>query len=161
MAQPNYAQAVVSNLFVKQILLPNIGDKEQTHSHNFDSIVTVASGSVKCTVVKPTGNTQPETTNFTAPHLIYIKADYLHGFEAMSSNTVLYAIHALRDNSGNVIPVESVPLGVDPLTVAAPIRKRKGNLALPGFEDQVHSQMVEEVALVDMEINPTVTVVPL
>lgn len=81
--------AVVANLASRMMHFKKAGDIEITHTHSFDHLTLLASGSVKCTV---DGN----ETEFHAPHMIYIKKEHMHSFEALEDNTVAFCIHAMR-----------------------------------------------------------------
>jgi quercetin dioxygenase-like cupin family protein len=99
----------VSNLFVKQMHFLHAGDTEQGHAHCYDHLTLLASGSLRLTALG-------KTTDFKAPHHIYIKANVDHELVALEDNTVAHCIHALRDpdGSGNIIDPASVPEGIVP-----------------------------------------------
>jgi quercetin dioxygenase-like cupin family protein len=86
------------------------GDTEIGHTHPFDHLTLLASGSVKLTV-------EEKETIFKAPHMIYIHKDKVHKLEALEDNTVAYCIHALRDGNGvdDILDPASIPEGVNPL----------------------------------------------
>jgi quercetin dioxygenase-like cupin family protein len=111
--QPHVQIGCVANLFSRQMHFKNAGDVEHGHTHPFDHLTLLASGSLRVTV---NGN----TTDFKAPHMIYIKAEHNHELVALEDNTVAYCIHALRDGNGvdDILDPASVPAGVDPRTVA-------------------------------------------
>ena len=79
----------VANLYSRMMHFKNAGDTEHTHTHSFDHLTLLASGSVKCVV-------NNKETIFKAPHMIYIKKDEEHCFTALENNTVAYCIHAMR-----------------------------------------------------------------
>jgi quercetin dioxygenase-like cupin family protein len=89
------------------------GDLEHGHTHPFDHLTLLAAGSLSVTV-------NGKTTDFTAPHMIYIKAEYEHELVALEDNTVAFCIHALRNGDGvdDIIDPASIPSGVSPLLVA-------------------------------------------
>lgn len=97
----------VSNLFSRQMHFETKGDIEFGHTHNHDHLTLLASGRLKVTV-------EGQDTEFTAPHMIFIKADKKHILEALEDNTVAYCIHALRekDGSGDILDPSMVPDGV-------------------------------------------------
>ena len=110
---PHVQLGCVANLFSRQMHFKNAGDLEHGHTHKFDHLTLLAAGSLRVTVK---GN----TTDFKAPHMIYIKAEHEHELVALEDNTVAYCIHALRDGNGvnDIIDPASIPTGVDPMTVA-------------------------------------------
>jgi quercetin dioxygenase-like cupin family protein len=98
------------------MLFLRAGDQEHGHSHPFDHLTLLASGSLRVTV-------NGKTTDFKAPQMIYIKAKTVHELVALENNTVAYCIHALRDGNGvdDILDPASIPHGVSPLQYAAPI----------------------------------------
>jgi quercetin dioxygenase-like cupin family protein len=106
----------VANLYSRMMHFRRAGDTEQGHTHAFDHLTLLASGSLRVTV-------EGQTTDFKAPHMIYIKADKNHELVALEPDTVAYCIHALRDGTGvgDILDPEAIPAGVDPLTLALPV----------------------------------------
>jgi quercetin dioxygenase-like cupin family protein len=103
MSQPNVQISCVSNLFVRMMHFAAAGDMELGHAHAFDHMTLLAKGSMRVTI-------NGQSTEFTAPQVIFIKAELQHELMALSPDTVAYCIHALRDKtSGDIIPPESVP----------------------------------------------------
>lgn len=113
---PHTQLGCVANLFSRQMHFKKAGDLENGHTHPFDHLTLLASGSLRVTV-------NGKTTDFKAPHMIYIKAEYEHELLALEDNTVAFCIHALRNGNGvdDIIDPESIPAGVDPTTLALPI----------------------------------------
>lgn len=87
----------------------SVGDIEHGHTHLFDHLTLLAAGSLRVT-------TNGKTTDFKAPHMIYIKAEHSHELVALEDNTVAYCIHALRNGNGvdDILDPASVPAGVNP-----------------------------------------------
>jgi quercetin dioxygenase-like cupin family protein len=79
------------------------GDMEQGHQHSFDHMTLLAKGKLKVRI-------SDEETEFTAPQMIFIKANLQHELTAMTDNTVAYCIHALRDSAtGDILDPAMVP----------------------------------------------------
>lgn len=118
MANPHYSINCVANLFCKQMFFTKAGDVEQGHCHNFDHTTLLGSGSVE---VKANG----KVTKFTAPQMIFIKADVEHEITALEDNTVAYCIHAIRDGDGveDIIDPSGIPEGSNILTMTKPLTK--------------------------------------
>lgn len=97
----------VANLVSRMMHFKNAGDKEHTHTHSFDHLTLLASGSVKCEV-------NNKETIFKAPHMIYIKKDQEHCFTALEDNTVAYCIHAMRigERIEDIVDPTMIPEGV-------------------------------------------------
>tara|TARA_R110000868_G_scaffold138625_1_gene352861 strand:- start:1277 stop:1642 length:366 start_codon:yes stop_codon:yes gene_type:complete len=111
--QPHVQIGCVANLFSRQMHFKKAGDIELGHTHPFDHLTLLASGSLQVTV-------NGKVTDFKAPHMIYIKAEYEHGLVALEDNTVAFCIHALRDGNGvdDILDPASIPVGVDPQTLS-------------------------------------------
>ena len=92
MSSPTTDFKIVDNVFVKLHLFNNAGDVYQGHSHTFDHITLLASGSVK--MVHDKGESE-----FKSPHLIVTSKGVTHEFTALEPNTVFCCIHAIRDGS--------------------------------------------------------------
>jgi quercetin dioxygenase-like cupin family protein len=103
----------VANLYSRMMYFEKAGDIEVGHTHQFDHLTLLAKGKLKVTV-------EGSTTEFAAPHMIYIHKDKVHELEALTDETVAYCIHALRDkDSGEILDQSMIPAGVSPLSVAA------------------------------------------
>ena len=102
MSQPNVNIGCVKNLFVRQMHFANSGDSEQGHAHQFDHMTLLAKGRMSVRI-------NDEVTEFTAPQMIYIKAELRHELVALADNTVAYCIHALREDSGDILDAAMVP----------------------------------------------------
>ena len=113
MDAPYSAIGCVANLYSRQMHFKKAGDTETGHTHPFDHLTLLASGSLQITV-------NGKTTQFKAPHMIYIKAEHMHELVALEDNTVAYCIHALRDGDavGDILDPASIPEGVSPLLLA-------------------------------------------
>lgn len=81
---------IVDNVFVKMHHFPNEGDTHEGHTHVFDHITLLATGSV---LMKHDKGQQ----KFTAPHLIVTPKGIKHQFVALEPNTTFCCIHAIRD----------------------------------------------------------------
>lgn len=116
MADKPYVQlGKVANLFSRQMHFRKAGDTEQGHTHSFDHLTLLAAGSLRVTV-------DGVTTDFKAPHMIYIHKDKQHELMALEDNTVAYCIHALRGkDDGDILDPAMVPAGVDPVSLSIPL----------------------------------------
>lgn len=117
MSQPTIHLGCVANLFSRMMHFKKAGDIEVGHAHQFDHLTLLAKGGLKVTV-------EGVSTEFVAPHMIYIHKDKVHELEALTDETVAYCIHALRDkNTNDILDPSMIPAGVYPLSVAAPVCK--------------------------------------
>jgi quercetin dioxygenase-like cupin family protein len=112
---PDIKLGCVANLFSRMMHFKSAGDVEHGHTHSFDHLTLLATGALRVTV-------EGKTTDFKAPHMIYIHKDKNHELVALEDNTVAYCIHALRDkDSGEILDPSMIPTGVDPLSMAQPV----------------------------------------
>lgn len=95
----------VSNVFVKQMHFLKAGDMEQGHAHCFDHLTLLASGKIRMTAFG-------KSTDFTAPHHIFIKANVEHELVALEDDTTVHCIHAIRDGERveDIIDPASLPI---------------------------------------------------
>jgi quercetin dioxygenase-like cupin family protein len=115
MSQPIVHIGCVANLFSRMMHFAKAGDTEVGHTHQFNHLTLLAKGKLMVTV-------EGVSTEFTAPHMIYIKADKVHELVALTDETVAYCIHALRDKENNeILDPSMIPEGVNPLSMAGPI----------------------------------------
>jgi quercetin dioxygenase-like cupin family protein len=117
MNQPTVHLGCVANLFSRMMHFAKAGDIEMGHTHQFDHLTLLAKGKLKVTV-------EGTTSEFTAPHMIYIHKDKRHELQALTDDTVAYCIHALRDkDTGDILDPSMIPAGADPLSIAQPVCK--------------------------------------
>lgn len=81
---------IVDNIFVKMHFLAKAGDVYDGHSHVFDHISILSSGSVSMTY-------RDTSRSFKAPHLIVVPKGIEHQFTALEDNTMFCCIHAIRE----------------------------------------------------------------
>jgi quercetin dioxygenase-like cupin family protein len=116
MTEPIIHIGCVANLFSRMMYFKQAGDMEMGHTHQFDHLTLLAKGKLKVPV-------EGVATEFTAPHMIYIRADKVHELVALADETVAYCIHALRDGNGvdDIIDPSMIPAGVSALSMAKPL----------------------------------------
>lgn len=117
MSSPDVHIGCVANLFSRMMRFAKAGDIEIGHKHQFDHLTLLAKGRLKVTV-------EGVSSEFTAPHMIYIHKDKVHELESLTDETVAYCIHALRDKESNeILDPSMIPEGVDPTSISAPVCK--------------------------------------
>lgn len=96
--------AIADNVFVKMMSFPLEGMTHAGHSHTFDHVTLLATGSVR--MVHDNGEAV-----YTAPHLIITPKGIAHRFDVLAPNTTLCCIHAVRDGDGvnDVVEQEVTP----------------------------------------------------
>lgn len=113
MSAPGVMIGCVANLYSRMMYFEKVGDMEVGHTHQFDHLTLLAKGKLKVTV-------EGQVSEFTAPHMIYIRADKVHELVALTDGTVAYCIHALRNGNGvdDIIDPSMIPAGVSALSIA-------------------------------------------
>lgn len=116
MSQPVVHIGSVGNIFSRMMRFEKAGDTEVGHTHQFDHLTLLAKGKLKVTV-------EGVSSEFTAPHMIWIHKDKVHELEALTDETVAYCIHALRDGDGlnDIIDPSMIPAGLDARVIAKPL----------------------------------------
>lgn len=102
MSAPEVKLGFVHNLFSRMMHFKNAGDIEQGHVHQFDHLTLLASGALKVTI-------EGVTTEFKAPHMIFIRKDKSHELVALEDNTVAYCIHALENGGDDIVDPSMIP----------------------------------------------------
>lgn len=92
MSIPQTSLKIVDNVFVKMHHFLEAGDTHHGHTHTFDHITLLASGSVK--MVHDKGEAE-----YKAPHLIVTPKGIKHQFTALEPNTIFCCIHAIREQN--------------------------------------------------------------
>jgi quercetin dioxygenase-like cupin family protein len=107
MAYPDTKITCATNLWLRQMYFAKAGDANEGHVHNYDHMTLLAYGKVNVHV-------DNKTTEFTAPHMIFIKAGKSHFIEALEDGTIAYCVHALRDkDTAEILDPDQIPAGLD------------------------------------------------
>ena len=104
--RPEVKLGLVANMFVRMMNFKEIGSCEIGHTHTFDHLTLLASGSIRVIA-------NGKSTDFKAPNMIFIDAETVHELIALENNTVAYCIHGLRDldKSDDLISIDMLPEG--------------------------------------------------
>lgn len=107
-----HALGYFGNIWVRQNELRHAGEESLGHTHKFDHVSLLASGSVEVHIEGC------EPKRFDAPTFIVIRKEYEHKFTALTDGVVWYCVFAIRDLDGQ--PIEDT-YGVehDPYSMAA------------------------------------------
>jgi quercetin dioxygenase-like cupin family protein len=106
MRMPAIQGNMIDGVWIRQMYFFESGSVLQGHTHSHNHITLLAAGKLRVTV-------NNKSTEFTAPHMIFIHKDYEHKLEALADKTVAYCIHAVRDkDTGEIIEGLGVPEGV-------------------------------------------------
>lgn len=106
MNQPEITLSLVSNVWCRQMHFINAGDVEYGHSHKFDHVSLVSSGSIRIWI-------EDQFSDYKAPTMVLIAKEQYHRLEALEDNTVVHCIHALRDGEAieDIIDPKLIPKG--------------------------------------------------
>jgi quercetin dioxygenase-like cupin family protein len=112
MSHPDIKIGCVANLWSRMMHFSKAGDTEIGHTHSFDHLTLLASGSLKITA-------NNKETVFKAPNMIYIHKDVKHELVALEDNTVAYCIHALREGNevDDILDPSMIPNGINSQTL--------------------------------------------
>lgn len=109
MSYPDTKITSAANLWLRQMYFEKAGDRNEGHVHNYDHMTLLAHGSVRVYV-------DDKSTDFKAPHTIFITKGKSHYIEALEDGTVAYCVHALRDReTEEILDPSQIPAGVNPL----------------------------------------------
>lgn len=103
MATPDIRMGYVADVWTRQMHFKQAGDVEHGHTHDYDHLTLLAHGSLRVTV-------NGQSTEFNAPHMILIKAQFEHELTALQDGTVAYCIHAVRGHP-ELVDESMVPAG--------------------------------------------------
>lgn len=102
MAVPKVQIASIANVYTRMMHFAAEGDRELGHAHPFDHCTLLSAGRLRVTV-------DGRVREFTAPHLIFIRAGSYHELEALEPDTVACCIHGLRNADGDILSPASMP----------------------------------------------------
>ena len=97
---------LTKNVLVREILFQKSGDKEPTHNYAYDFNIITARGKIKVTRGHESGT-------INAPELTYVHAGVVDEIEAVEDDTLIFAIHILREEDGTYAMPDNVPLNED------------------------------------------------
>ena len=104
---------LVKNVYVRMINLPTVGSEVKGHSHPYDHMTLLSSGSVQVTC-------ENLERHIVAPCIFLTGALKKHSFVATSNDTVLSCVHVLRDEHGEILAEDAndalVSKGIELLT---------------------------------------------
>lgn len=99
--------ALLSGVWCKQMNFKQAGAVMHGHTHKYNHITLLAKGSLNVTV-------NNVSTEFRAPHMIFIHKDHEHELRSLEDDTVAYCIHAVREKyTGEIVDELAMPDGVD------------------------------------------------
>lgn len=129
---PEIQISCLSNVYVRRMFFKNANTVELGHRHPYAHASLVASGSVAVQVYDDYNKKLLAPVIYRAPSLIMIEKHMAHQITSLEENTVVCCIHALRDESGEIVDPEMIPVPM-PLrdTIAKYINDTNKNLSPP------------------------------
>ena len=105
--RPEIKVLAVSNVYTRLMHFLKTGDQELGHYHSYDHGTLLSSGKLLVEKVDDEGNIT-FSKEFVAPTFIMIEKDSKHVLTALEDNTVAGCIHALRDETDEIVSPEFI-----------------------------------------------------
>lgn len=105
--RPEIKVLAVSNVYTRLMHFLKTGDQELGHYHPYDHGTLLSSGKLLVEKVDHKGNII-FSKEFVAPTFIMIEKDSKHILTALEDNTVAGCIHALRDETDEIVSPEFI-----------------------------------------------------
>ena len=86
--------------FIRECSLPARGDFIRGHTHKYDHLTKVISGTAK--IISTNTKNEVEEHVIEAPGEMMVKAGVLHSLEALTGGVVIHCVFQHRDKHGNV-----------------------------------------------------------
>lgn len=100
---PEIQISCLSNVYVRRMYFSEVGIIEVGHRHPYDHASLVANGAVEVQVYDDETKKLLPPVVYAAPAMIMIRANMAHQLKSVVDNTVVCCIHALRDETGELI----------------------------------------------------------
>jgi hypothetical protein len=95
--------ALTKNVICREIHFKKAGDKEPRHNYAYDFNIITAKGAIKITRGHESGLVE-------SPQMTYVYAGVMDEIEAVEDDTLIFAIHILREEDGTYAMPDDVPL---------------------------------------------------
>jgi quercetin dioxygenase-like cupin family protein len=123
---PDIALGCCSNVYIRQMTFAHAGDQEIGHSHTYDHISLVSSGSALVEVYDEAAQDYLAGREFHAPAMVFVQEGRVHRITATTDNTVVCCVHALRDSDGEIIDPAMFPAPQTQALTVSEYRRRTG-----------------------------------
>lgn len=107
---PDVKISCISNVYTRMMHFKSKNIVEIGHKHFYDHSMLLATGSVSIKMYDPDLKEFLPEVKFTAPATIFIKKGMVHQIESLEDNTIAYCVHALRDETENIIDPSMFPV---------------------------------------------------
>jgi hypothetical protein len=106
---PSIEITCCSNIYIRRMTFFLANIIELGHTHEYDHISYVSSGSVEVQVYDDNNKEMAPPKIYKAPATIFIAKNLVHQIKSLEDNTVVSCIHALRDIEGEIIDPSMYP----------------------------------------------------
>ena len=91
-------EEALGGLYIRPVSLPNVGDEIPGHTHNFDHVTFIGSGTVAVHVTKPDGTHDAQI--ITGPAYFNVEKSWVHRITAMTPKVWFWCVFAEFDATG-------------------------------------------------------------
>jgi hypothetical protein len=110
------------------------GDQEVGHSHTHDHISLVSAGSALVEIYDEDRKDYLPGRVFTAPAMVFVQQGRVHRITAQQADTVVCCVHALRDNTEEIIDPSMFPVPLTQADTAEQYRQLTGRTLVSPVE---------------------------
>lgn len=107
---PDIRISCISNVYTRMMHFKEKNTIELGHKHFYDHSMLLAKGSVLVRVYDQENDSFLPEVSFKAPATIFIRKGLIHQIESLEDDSVVYCIHALRDESKDIIDPSMLPV---------------------------------------------------
>jgi quercetin dioxygenase-like cupin family protein len=128
---PEVQISCCSNVYIRRMSFKKKGIIELGHTHIYDHVSFVGSGSVNVQVYDEETREMAPPKEFKAPAMIFIAKGKVHQITSLEDNTEVCCIHALRGDDEEIIDPSMFPVPTPlPITIEE-YRKTTGKMLMP------------------------------
>lgn len=107
---PDIRISCISNVYTRMMHFKEKNTIELGHKHFYDHSMLLAKGRASVRIYDQQNDKFEPDVEFTAPATIFIKKGLVHQIESLEDDTVVYCIHALRDENKDIIDPSMLPV---------------------------------------------------
>lgn len=133
---PEIEISCCSNVYIRRMIFKQAGIIELGHTHKFDHISYVSSGSISVQVYDQENKEMLPPKVFNAPATIFIAKGLVHQLKSLEDNTVVSCIHALRDITDDIVSPEMLPVPSSLLQTMERLKQQGSEIATLVIDDK-------------------------
>lgn len=92
---------VSGNIFIRETVFDQEGERADGHSHNFDHTTIIMAGAIHVKAKLPNGDVKQR--EFTSGQHFLVRADVHHEVTALAANTCYWCVFSHRDPQGEIV----------------------------------------------------------